>query len=153
MTNVTTHEHDLEDHIPTLRKLDEARRRSAELRDEGIEVLMECLHLPKESEVELVFGDWRHENSLVIRALLTRHDQPLDKPEKEKERLDIIKCLIGQLQRGQQGSLTLEELAKDELSVLTAASVLRTLTAQPGAGFSKTAMLCHYWIIREALHR
>ena len=40
MANVTIHEHDLEDHIPTLRELDEVRRRSAALRNEGIKILI-----------------------------------------------------------------------------------------------------------------
>ena len=151
MADATTHNHDLEDHIPTLRKLDTARQRSAELRDTGIKVLMECLRPPGESDEPPVFGDWRHENSLVVRALLTRHDQPFGKKDEEK-RLNLIKSLIDQLQKGENGEkddLTLEKLADNELSVLVAASVLRTLTAQPGAAFSKTAMLCCYWIIRE----
>ena len=37
MADPTTQEHDLEDHIQLLRKLDAVRKRSAELRDEGIE--------------------------------------------------------------------------------------------------------------------
>ena len=150
MTNATTHEHDLEDHIPTLRKLDEARRQSAELRNAGIEVLMEICGTEEEKTLLARKDDWRHESSLVIRALLPRHDQPLSK---QKERLDLIKCLISRLQ--DDGS-TSEKHAKDkkdkkddELSVLAAASVLRALTAQPGAGFSRMAMRCHYWIIRE----
>jgi hypothetical protein len=40
MTDATDHNHDLEDHLPTLRKLDEARKRIGELRDEGIKVLI-----------------------------------------------------------------------------------------------------------------
>ncbi|SCX61568.1 ATP-binding protein [Nitrosospira sp. Nsp1] len=144
MADPLTQEHDLEDHIQLLRKLDAVRKRSAELRDEGIEVLMDCLQPFGEKKMLPAFGDWRHENSLVVRALLTRHDQPFSK-EKEKTRLELIKSLTKQLQQ----DLTLEKLAEHELSVLVAASVLRTLVAQPGAAFSKTAMLCYYWIIRE----
>lgn len=148
MADPITQEHDLEDHIQLLRKLDAVRKRSAELRDEGIEVLMERLHPPEETLNTPVFGDWRHENSLVLRALLTRHDQPFSKAkdkEKEETRLKLIKSLTSQLQNG----LTLEKLAEHELSVLAAASILRVLAAQPGAAFSEEAMLCYYWIIRE----
>ncbi|WP_411728329.1 AAA family ATPase [Methyloglobulus sp.] len=144
MTNVTTHEHDLEDHIPTLRMLDEARRRSAELRDEGVDALIKSICPPKVDDPLPAFGDWWGESSLVIRALLTRHDQPLGK-EDEKKRLKLITSLINQLQK----DFRLKELAENQLSVLVAAGVLRALVAQPGGAFSKTAMLCYYWIIRE----
>jgi len=40
MTDITDHNHDLEDHIPLLRQLDDARKQSGELRDEGIMVLV-----------------------------------------------------------------------------------------------------------------
>jgi hypothetical protein len=145
MTDVTDHNHDLEDHITTLRKLDEARRRSAELRDEGIEVLMEYLHLPKKKEEPPAFGDWRRERSLIVRALLTLQDQPFSDEEKEAKRLKLIKSLTNQLQK----NFSLKALAENELSVLMAASVLQALTVRPGGAFSKTAMLCYYWIIRE----
>ena len=145
MTHATTHNHDLEDHIEELHKLDEVRKRSAELRDEGIEVLMECLHTPEKDEKPPAFGDWRRERSLVVRALLTLQDQPISDEEKEAKRLNLIESLINQL----QNNFTLNDLEENELSVLMAASVLRALTAQPGAAFSRTAMLCYYWIIRE----
>ncbi|SFO05042.1 ATPase family associated with various cellular activities (AAA) [Nitrosospira briensis] len=148
MANVTTPD-DLEDYIPMLRKLDVARQRSAQLRDTGIEFLMEHLQPAEESDQPPVFGTWRHEYSLVVRALLTRHDQPFSKQEDEEKRLKLIKSVIDQLQKDEKGTLTLEKLAEHELSVLVAASVLRALVAQPGVAFSKTAMLCYYWIIRE----
>ena len=147
MTQPTNPEHDLEDHIPMLRKLDEVRKRSAELRDEGIKALMDCLKPTDQNKNLPEFGEWRYERSLVVRALLTRHDQPFGKQEDEKKRLELIEGLINQLKK--DNDLTLEKLAENELSVLVAASVLRALVAQPGAAFSKTAMLCYYWIIRE----
>ena len=147
MTDVTDHNHDLEDHIPTLRKLDEARKRSAKLRDDGIEVLMECLHTSEENEEPPAFGDWQRERSLIVRALLTRQDQPFTDKEKEAKRRKLIESLTNQLQLHKK--FKLEDLAENELSVLIAASVLRALTAQPGGAFSRTAMLCYYWIIRE----
>ena len=61
MADPITQEHDLEDYIPMLRKLDAVRKRSAELRDEGIEVLMECLQPPATGENPSDFGDWQHE--------------------------------------------------------------------------------------------
>jgi hypothetical protein len=76
-TPEATPEHDLEVHIPMLHKLDEARRRSAELRDAGIEVLIEYLQPEAENDKlppPPIFGNWRRENSLIIRALLARID-------------------------------------------------------------------------------
>jgi len=145
MSHPTAHNHDLENHIEDLRKLDEARKKSAELRDEGIDVLMECLHQVEEKEEQPAFGDWRGERSLIVRALRTLQDQPFSDEKKEAKRQKLIKRLIRQLQE----NFTLNELAERELSVLMAASVLQALTAQPGGAFSKTAMLCYYWIIRE----
>ena len=87
--------------------------------------------------------------SLVVRALLTRHDQPFGKQKNEEKRLKLIESLTSQLQKDEKDNLALEKLAENELSVLVAANVLRALVAQPGAAFSKTAMLCYYWIIRE----
>lgn len=149
MADPITQDHDLEDHIELLRKLDAVRKRSAELRDDGIEALIEWLQPPAERENPPDFGDWQHERSLVVRALLTRHDQPFGKWKDEKKRLDLINGLISQLKKDKDGDLTLKKLAENKLSVLVAASILRALVAQPGAAFSKTAMLCYYWIIRE----
>lgn len=78
------HDHDLEDHIEMLRKLDQARRQSATLRDEGIGVLLECLDLPDTDGPIPDSGDWRLEMSLVVRALLTRHNQPFKNEDDEK---------------------------------------------------------------------
>jgi len=145
MGDTTDYIHDLEDHIPILQKLDEARKRSGKLRDEGIEVLMECICPPEDNEPLPISDEWRYESSLFVRALLTLHDQPFGDADKETKRLKLIESLINQLRK----DFTLKILAENEFSVLLAASILQVLVAQPGAAFSKTAMLCYYWIIRE----
>ncbi len=152
MKRAATQGHHLEDHILTLQKLDKIRKKSAQLRDEGVDVLVECLHPPKKDktvdQIESIakytpsFGGWRYENSLVIQSLLASHDQP--KNDKSRE---LRKDLVEQL--GKNDGLSLEKLAKDELSVLTAAGILRALSAQPSTAFSKEALLCYYWIARE----
>lgn len=143
MNSPAIHEHDLEEHISTLHKLDKLRQHSAQLRDEGIQVLIECLNPPKNKDTKQElpeppkFGDWRREYSLVIKALLT---QP---PGKDK---GLIDHLLTQLM---DDKLTLNKLAEDDLSVLTAAGVLRSFCSQPGKAFTKEALLCYYWITRE----
>ena len=146
MTTICSYDHDLEDHIELLRKLDDARQYSADLRDQGIDVLLESIHKPEEHDITPDFGDWRHETSLVVRALLTRHNQPFtDNEDKEKTRCEFIKAMTEHLKKG----LTLDKIKESELSVLVAASSLRAMAASPGAIFTKEAMYCYYWIIRE----
>ena len=46
-------------------------------------------------------------------------------------------------------NLELEEIVSSPYPVLLAAETLRALTMVPGYGFSKTAILCYLWLIRE----
>jgi hypothetical protein len=136
MTNTTDHNHDLEDRIETLRKLDETRKRSGKLRDEGIEVLMAHRKDLLRSHI--------FDTTLALRALGTKRNQPFEEKEKQEELLGTIFDLGKDLQ-----TLTLQDIVDHKLSALAAARVLRALVACPGAAFSKTALVCYYWIARE----
>jgi ribosomal protein S16 len=138
MTNASNHEHDLEVHIPTLRKLDDLRRLSGKLRDEGIEVLL------KHRKDVLRSQDSIFDVALTLRALGVKCNRPLEKRENQQELLATIFELGQDLQ-----NLTLQKIADHDLPTLVAARVLRALVACPGAAFSKTALLCYYWIARE----
>jgi len=81
---------------------------------------------------------------LTLRALGTKLNQPFEKDKEQQEFLKTVFDLGAELQK-----LTLQDIVDHKLSVLAADRVLRALTACPGAAFSKTALVCYYWIARE----
>ena len=139
MTYATTNTHHLEDHIEQLRKLDDARKKSGVLMDEGIKILTVPAHETELLKLPVM------DVSLAVRAIGTKLNQPFEKGGKQKELLDTIFKLGKSLQ-----TLKLQQIADGDLSVLCAARVLQALVACSGAAFSScTAMVCYYWIIRE----
>jgi hypothetical protein len=149
MNEVREHDHDLEDHTTTLRELDKYRRESAKLRDEGFEALDAWVKKYVSFLTEALATNNNHlldlrQCALLIKAYSERRDwSKLEEEEREKIK-DKIKALTENI-----STLTLEKITASDLSILNAALLLQALTSVPGFAYSKTALLCLYWIIRE----
>lgn len=131
-------EHDLEDHTTTLRDLDEYRKESAKLRDEGFKALDAWV---KERALCIDPRSEPRHCAMLIKAYSERRDWP----KKEKKEIENkIEELTQEINK-----LTLEDITKSDLSVLNAALLLQALTSVPGFAYSETALLCLYWVIRE----
>jgi len=131
--------HDLEDHIEILRELDGQRRKSAELRDYGIEVLTKAVPWWLEQGGD---GRAKHKKALLYRLIdcFSRHSVRKD---------EAISALIGGEPGNFFSALKLQEISRHQAPVSFAGSGLQACVATPGMGYSKASLLCYYYIARE----
>lgn len=123
----------------------EDRQDRIKLIDDFIKELKDDLnsdHLDQLMMLKYLPDDWLVRRSLLVRAVTSIHDISVDN---EAENENYIQGSVEELEK----EITLEDLAENRLSVIVAANTLQALFAQPGAAFSKTGMLCCYWVIRE----
>jgi hypothetical protein len=147
-----TLEHDLEDHIYTLRDLDEQRRISAKLRGYGIKVLEQWIKSEREKRQvcpNVTYALPKADPSLyarIIEVLYHRSEKPL---EDLKEVCDqLIKDIEGSEPQTEDSPL-LKQIKNHDFSVLFAAELMGALVTAPDRAYSKPALLCYYWVIRE----
>lgn len=156
---ITKHlKHDLEDHIEALRDMDEQRKNSGGLRNYGIKVLEEWIK-PELAKIDTSWDsqgteaerrDAAEQASRYVRviAILYRYRRG-DRDDKMLS--DDLKTCFDQLIQKIDGPpfLLLKKLKTHYLSVLFAAELMQALVAAAGRPYSKPALLCYYWIIRE----
>lgn len=157
---ITKHlKHDLEDHIEALRDMDEQRKNSGGLRNYGIKVLEEWIKTEsgkidtswdsQGTEAEKRRGAAEKVSQYVrVIAILYRYSRG-DRDDKMLS--DALKNFFDQLIQEIDGPpfQFLKKLKTHYLSVLFAAELMQALVAAPGRPYSKPALLCYYWIIRE----
>lgn len=156
--------HDLEDHIEALRGMDEQRKDSGGLRTYGIKVLEEWI----KTEPRMINTSWDSRGteakergdaedtvSRYARVIGTlyryRRTDRDDKIPSDglKQFFDQLIKKMGGLKLAPEPPVFLKQLKSHYLSVLFAAELMQALVATPGRPYSKAALLCYYWIIRE----
>ncbi len=133
-------DHDLEVHIQELRHLDDYRKKSARLRDEGYQALKSWKD--EESFNNIDFDQAKDREVLdYFRLIKVSLCDPKIELEQEKE----LQKKINNVKR----YLTIDNIAKHSRSVLLATQGMQILTMVPGDAFLEPTLLCWYWIIRE----
>lgn len=117
--------HDLEAHIEALRELDKVRRRSAELRGEGLKALEELV-----TEATKTTGFDMVDYVTALRVLW----------QLSKRREDADSSRIKEL----AAKVSLDGIKTDAFSVLLAAEIMQALASVNKFALSQPAMLCWY---------
>lgn len=126
MQNLLPTTHDIESHIPTLRKLDVVRRRSAQLRDLGLNALEKLLAQEEPSEKDLI-------HKLTAIRVLEAHS-----PGTTQKQLDaLIK------------DITIDNLLHDEYRILTAAQLVASACESGSLTLTRPTILAWYILIVE----
>jgi hypothetical protein len=137
------HKRDLEDYIETLRRLDEQRKDSGKQRDEGVDVIKHWLKA-KPTERTPFSPDTVSRYARIIEYL---HRNSAIPPDDLKKLTNDLKNYLNVT--ASSGKSVLQQLKENNLSLLLAVELLQTFLAVPGDSYSKPAMLCYYYIIRE----
>ena len=134
-------DHDLEVHIQELRRLDKYRKESARLRDEGYQIL-KAWKKEKFDDFKLEFRVDPDNSSEVLSYFMMIKVLLSDPKVELRQKRELVKKII-------ETDITIENIAKHSMSVILATETMQVLTMVPGTAFSKSALLCWYWIVRE----